>query len=292
MLGDDGDTYSKVPDEVSIASGKEGFPKQSKYPILVALGLFLIGWGLSFPSTTWHQLLHTSASKLVQLPSILFIVFIGVPVFLWGIGGWAYEYAVYDYEDNIIPEQKRELFGMKSSMLATWFLIATESILFGALFLTRFYLQADHGPWPPKGLPPLDLGLAMALAAVLVSSGLTMYLARLSLMRGNRRRFDIFLGITMLLGLGFIGGQVYEYTTMIHEGITPFVGAYGSSFYLVTGTHGLHVIVGLILLSVVAWRAWFKGHFSEKRHTMVDTAAIYWHFVDVMWLLIILFVYF
>ncbi len=272
MLGDDTDPYSDVPDEVEVGEGMEGFPHKSKYPIVVAAGLLLLGLGLAWPSP-------------------LFTLLAGVPVTLWGVGGWFYEYAVEEYEDRLIPEQKRQLLGIESGTVAMWLFIVTEGLLFAGLFLAYFYLSADYGPWPPAGLPPLDLRLAGVLTGILVLSGFTMFLARRGLERGNRRLFSYGLAATIVLGISFLIGQAYEYSRSFSEGLTPWAGAYGSTFYVVTGTHAAHVIFGLVLLGLVAARAWGRGHFSTDRQLFVKTASYYWHFVDGVWLLIVLFVY-
>lgn len=290
MLGDDDQPYSEVPEEVEVGKKTEGFPHQSKYPFVVAVGLFLLGFGLSFPSTLWAPMFGDAASK--GWPSVAFILLVGAPVTLWGVGGWAWEYAVEDYEDDLIPEQKRQLLGMKTAMAATWLFIVSEALVFAGLFVAYFYLEADKGPWPPEGLPPHDLSFALVLTAVLVASGVTMYWAKHALRRGNRTQFNVGLAATIALGLAFIAGQAFEYSRSLGEGLTPFAGAYGSTFYVVTGTHGAHVILGLVLLGVMAGRAWFRGHFDEDRHAMVEAVGYYWHFVDAIWLLIVLFVYF
>lgn len=273
MLGDDSELYGDVPGDVTVGEGKEGFPHQSKYPLIVAIGLLLLGLGLAWPS-------------------LLFTVLVGVPVTLWGVGGWTIEYAVYDYEDRVIPEQKRELLAMKTGTAAMYLFIVTEGLLFAGLFLAYFYLNADHGPWPPQGLPALDVPYALGLTVVLVTSGVTMYWAQRSIERGNCTQFTYGLVATVILGLVFIAGQAYEYSTMLSEGLTPWASSYGSTFYVITGTHGAHVIFGLVLLGVVGLRAWRRDHFDQDRHLMVKTAGYYWHFVDGIWLLIVAFVYF
>lgn len=273
MLGEDTEPYSEVPDDVDVGEGTEGFPHQSKYPLVVSIGLMLLGFGLAWPSP-------------------LFAVLVGAPVTLWGVGGWTVEYAVEDYEEGVVPEQKRQLLGMETGTIATWLFIVTEGLLFAGLFLAYFYLSADHGPWPPRGLPKLDLLYALGLTVVLLASGVTLYWARRGLERGNRSQFNYGLAATILLGLAFLVGQAYEYRTMFSEGLTPWAGAYGSTFYAVTGTHGAHVVFGLVLLGLVGARAWLRGHFDADRHLFVKTASYYWHFVDGIWLLIVLFVYF
>jgi cytochrome c oxidase subunit 3 len=99
------------------------------------------------------------------------------------------------------------------------------------------------------------------------------------------------LGATLLLGIIFIGGQVYEYYEFIvHDGFTIAEGAYGSAFYGLTGLHGLHVTMGAVLLGIVFVRG-FYGQYSAERHTSVSTASMYWHFVDVVWVFLLVVLY-
>lgn len=272
MLGDDGEPYSEVPDEVSVSDGKEGFPHQSKYPPIVAFGLMLLGFGLAWPS--W-----------------LFTGLVAAPVTLVGVGGWAYQYGVEDYEDDLVPEQKRQLLGVKSGKLAMWLFIVSEMLLFAGLFVTYFYLEARSGPWPPEGLPHLHGPYALGLAAILLTSGVTMHWGLNGVKKGDRSQFTYGLAATLLLGLVFLAGQVNEYANVMNKGLTPFAGAYGSSFYVLTGTHMAHVVVGMAFLSIVGVRAWYFDHFDEERHLWVEAATQYWHFVDAIWLLIVGFVY-
>lgn len=272
MFERDTDEYTEVPADVSVGDGTEGFPEQSKYPIVTALGLTLLGFGLAWPS--W-----------------LFTLLVGVPVAAWGVVGWAVEYGVYDFEDDVIPEQKRQLLGVHSATVAMWLFIVTEFLLFAGLFLAYWFLSARYGPWPPRGLPPLDATYALGLTAVLLASAVTMHWSQQGIRSGDRRQFNLGLAATMVLGAVFVLGQAREYSHMFAEGITPWTGSYGSTFYLLTGTHGLHVLVGLTFLGVVGIRAWGFDHFHENRHTWVEAATQYWHFVDAVWLLIVAFVY-
>ncbi|MFB6135595.1 MAG: heme-copper oxidase subunit III [Halobacteriaceae archaeon] len=272
MFGRDTEDYSEVPDEVEVGDGTEGFPDRSKYPLVTAVGMTLLGFGLAWPS--W-----------------LFTLLVGVPVATWGVGGWAVQYGVHDFEDDVIPEQKRQLLGAKSATVAMWLFVLSEFLLFAGLFLAYWFLSAQYGPWPPEGLPPLDAAYALGLTVILLASGATMHWSQQGMREGNRTQFNLGLAATLVLGSVFALGQAREYSHMFAEGITPWAGSYGSTFYLLTGTHGLHVLVGLTFLAVVGVRAWRLDHFHEDRHAWVTAATQYWHFVDAVWLLIVAFVY-
>jgi heme/copper-type cytochrome/quinol oxidase subunit 3 len=158
-------------------------------------------------------------------------------------------------------------------------LIATEASLFGYLLFSYFYLGLmATGPWPPDGPPSLKLVLPNT-AILLVSSG-TMYWAERGIKRGNTARLRIGLLVTLLLGVVFLVIQGIEYSK---KRFTPMTSAYGSLFFTITGFHGAHVAVGLLMIAVIAARA-FLGHFREGRHEAVTNVSWYWHFVDVVWL--------
>jgi heme/copper-type cytochrome/quinol oxidase subunit 3 len=158
-------------------------------------------------------------------------------------------------------------------------LIATEASLFGYLLFSYFYLGSmATGPWPPDGPPALKLVLPNT-GILLLSSG-TMYWAERGIKRGAATRLRVGLVVTLLLGVAFLVIQGIEYSK---KHFTPMTSAYGSLFYTITGFHGAHVAVGLLMIAVIAARA-FLGHFREGRHEAVTNVSWYWHFVDVVWL--------
>jgi cytochrome c oxidase subunit 3 len=168
--------------------------------------------------------------------------------------------------------------------------IVSEVMLFGAFFTAYFFLRvvANEGPWPPDGFH-LPLAVAGVNTAILVSSSVTVHWALESVRRGERRGLIIGLATTWLLGFTFLFIQINEY---IHIGFSARDGAFGSIFYGLTGLHGAHVFVGLLLLSFANVRAW-RGHFGPKGkdHLGVEVPGIYWHFVDVMWIIVFTTVY-
>ena len=169
--------------------------------------------------------------------------------------------------------------------------IVSEVMLFGAFFASYFFLRvvANEGqPWPPEGFE-LPVSVAGVNTAILVSSSFTVHWALESVRRGNRRAMIAGLATTFLLGATFLFIQLNEY---IHIGFSARDDAFGSIFYGLTGLHGAHVTVGLILLAFANIRAW-RGHFGPdaKDHLGVEVPGIYWHFVDVMWIIVFTTVY-
>ena len=168
--------------------------------------------------------------------------------------------------------------------------IVSEIMLFGAFFASYFFLRVvtNEGPWPPTEFE-LPVAVAFANTVILVSSSFTMHWALESIRHGNRRGMQMGLLTTFLLGATFLFIQVNEY---IHIGFSIRDGAFGSIFYGLTGLHGAHVTVGLILLAFANIRAW-RGHFGPeaKDHLGVEVPGIYWHFVDVMWIVVFTAVY-
>jgi cytochrome c oxidase subunit 3 len=165
--------------------------------------------------------------------------------------------------------------------------IISEVMLFGAFFTAYFFFRVvANDDWPAAGteLPVLIAGVN---TAILVSSSLTMHWALVAAKNDNRFGLRAGLATTLLLGTTFLIVQINEY---VHIGFSPADNAQGSIFYGLTGLHGAHVFVGLTLLLFATIRA-FRGHFSAKEHRGVDVPGIYWHFVDVMWLVVYFTVY-
>ena len=157
--------------------------------------------------------------------------------------------------------------------------------------------------WPtngPQALDPRDdgsfetipaFGLPAINTAILLLSGVTLTIAHHALKDGNRRVLNIFLAVTFLLGFTFLGLQMWEYSHAYQElGLQLSTGIYGSTFFMLTGFHGLHVTLGAIMLLVI-WLRTMKGHFTPQRHFGFEAVAWYWHFVDVVWLGLFVFVY-
>lgn len=172
---------------------------------------------------------------------------------------------------------------VEAQFLGMLLFIISEVMLFGAFFTAYFFIRvvADTGWFPLDGkeLPKVIAGVN---TAVLISSSFTMHWALEGARRGNRRAMRVGLLTTALLGLTFLSVQINEY---VHIGFAPSDNAQGTIFYGLTGLHGAHVFVGLTLLTFATTRA-FRGHFSPKEHRGVEVPGIYWHFVDVMWIVV------
>ena len=160
--------------------------------------------------------------------------------------------------------------------------IASEVMLFGAFFTAYFFVRVVNGyEWPPEGfhLPKFVAGVN---TAILVTSSFTVHWALQSIRRGNRSGLQAGLVLTLLMGLTFLLTQVIEYARI---GFAPHENAFATIFFSLTGLHGAHVFVGLSILLFVTIRA-FRGHFLPEHHHGVELAGIYWHFVDVMWIVV------
>jgi cytochrome c oxidase subunit III len=173
------------------------------------------------------------------------------------------------------------------SLLGMLLFIISEVMVFGAFFTAYFFIRVVNGDeWPAAGteLPKLIAGVN---TAILLSSSLTMHWALESAKSNNR--FGLQAGILTTLGLGatFLFVQINEY---VHIGFAPQDTAQASIFYGLTGLHGAHVAIGLTLLSFTTIRA-FRGHFTPEEHRGVEVPGIYWHFVDVMWVIVYLTIY-
>lgn len=161
-------------------------------------------------------------------------------------------------------------------------MIASEVIFFANLIIGYLYLRVRAGQWPPQGIEPLELLLPTINTAILLSSALPMHGAHLAIRRGDRKGMQQGLMLTAILGMIFIGGQAWEYT---HAPFSLKSGTFGSTFFTLTGFHGLHVIVGIILIWICFFRS-LRGSFNREHHFGVEAATMYWHFVDAVWVIL------
>ena len=229
---------------------------------------------------------------------------------------------------TVIGENQMGMYNMavdRSFRLGMMWFIFSEAMFFAAFFGALFYarnlavpwLSGDgvkifsklllwsnyDGVWPTNGPAALGprangtfetvsaLGLPAVNTAILLTSSVTVTIAHDALLAGNRLRLKIFLAATFLLGFTFVGLQAHEYHEAYTElGLTLGTGVYGSTFFMLTGFHGLHVTIGAIMLTVIWFRV-LNGHFTPTRHFAFEAVAWYWHFVDVVWLGLFCFVY-
>jgi cytochrome c oxidase subunit 3 len=172
-------------------------------------------------------------------------------------------------------------------LLGMLLFIISEVMVFGAFFTAYFFIRVAEGaPWPAAGTK-LPVVPTLVNTFILVSSSFTMHWAQKGIGNGNRRALKAAMVTTLLLGATFLFLQINEY---VHLGFAPQDGAQETIFYSLTGLHGAHVLVGLVLLTIVNIRA-FRGHYTPSEHRGVEIPGIYWHFVDIMWIVVYTTVY-
>jgi cytochrome c oxidase subunit 3 len=172
-------------------------------------------------------------------------------------------------------------------LLGMLLFIISEVMIFGAFFTAYFFIRVAQGdPWPATGTK-LPVEVAGVNTLILVSSSFTLHWAQESIKRGNRFALRAGIVTTFLLGCTFLFIQINEYANI---GFAPQDAAQQTIFYSLTGLHGAHVTIGLLLLLIVTIRA-FRGHFSPESHRGVEVPGIYWHFVDIMWIVVYTTVY-
>lgn len=173
----------------------------------------------------------------------------------------------------------------------TVWLIATEATLFAALIASYFYLRFRSGPeWPPDGIEDPTLGLPLLMSAILLSSTIPVHIAESGIKKGKQGHLRWGLAVGFVLGVVFLGITfIVEWPEKLHE-FGPTTNAYGSMYFLITGFHAAHVLGGLAFSAWTQVRA-AKGVFSAERHLTVQNFALYWHFVDVVWVFVFLSIY-
>ncbi len=179
--------------------------------------------------------------------------------------------------------------GVDSQKLGIWTLIGSEAVFFSALIVT-YMINRGHSVTGRLPQNTLDIGLTAFNTFVLLASSLTMVSALASIDQGNRRGVKIFLIATAILGLTFLGGQSYEFNKLIHEGVSLGSNLFGATFFTLTGFHGAHVFAGVIWITFVLVRA-FRGRITKEKHIAVELVGLYWHFVDLVWIIIFTIVY-
>jgi cytochrome c oxidase subunit III len=167
------------------------------------------------------------------------------------------------------------------------FLIA-ESAIFLGLFAAFSIYRAILPVWPPEGTPELELLLPGINTIVLISSSFVMHKGQDSIKKNDVKGLQLWFAITAVMGVIFLAGQLYEY---FHLGFGLKTNLFASAFYVLTGFHGLHVTFGLLLIVAVLWRSLKKDHYSKESFFGVEAAELYWHFVDVVWIVLFTLVY-
>ena len=179
-----------------------------------------------------------------------------------------------------LTADERAVRGTSSPILGMILFVASEAMFFAALFGAYFTIYAAAPVWPPVNIPIPEITIPAIATGLLVSSSFTLQAGVAAIRRGKTRLLNRWLAMTILLGVSFLVLQIYDYSRMtfgIHDGI------YASLFYVMTGLHTAHVVGGVAFLSIVLAQSW-TGQLSLDRHEPVEAGAIYWHFVDIVWI--------
>lgn len=271
-------------------------PEPSRWPILGSLAFLFLGTGAAL----WVNSLATGR----------WLVLLGAATLIYMLWGW--------FRD-VVYESLQSYYGRQEDLSFRWgmsWFIFSEVMFFAAFFGALFYFRVISVPelgsfaqkilwpdfvasWPllvsPVPAPPYEAVPAQGLPAlntlILLSSGATVTWAHWGLLANRRKELIAGLFLTVCLGSLFLYFQAHEYLdAWQHLNLTLSSGVYGATFYMMTGFHGLHVMVGTVILLVILCRA-IAGHFSAEQHFGFEAAVWYWHFVDVVWLILFVFVY-
>jgi heme/copper-type cytochrome/quinol oxidase subunit 3 len=179
--------------------------------------------------------------------------------------------------------------GLNSWKVGFWTFIGSECLFFASLISTYMVYKGRSvvGPYPEE---ILNIPLTSVSTFVLLMSSLAMVLALDAVQRGNKKLSLVWLGGVILLGSGFLGFQAYEFTHFVHEGLTLGTNVFGSSFFVLTGFHGAHVTAGVIWM-ITLWILAARGKLKPADSLKVEIAGLYWHFVDIVWIVIFTLVY-
>jgi len=183
--------------------------------------------------------------------------------------------------------------GMDPALLGMMLFIASEVMFFAALFAAYFNARATLPVFPPEGYEDLldPMGLPLIVTAILITSSVTMQWATSRIRKGDRTGLNRAIAVTLVLGVIFLFLQLYDYYELItHEDFGINSGVYGTLFYVLTGFHGAHVLGGVIGLTVILSRG-LAGQFTRKHHVAVEAVHYYWHFVDVVWVVLFMTLY-
>lgn len=285
-------------------------PAQSKWPIIASIGLFLTVLGAG--------LMMNDMTAGVKDSNAHYVFF---------AGGLIMAYMMFGWFSHVIQESRSGLYSAQMDKTFRWgmfWFIFSEIMFFFALFGTLFYVRMFAVPWlggegdgamthqylwpefaadwplmtnpdnetfrgADEIIDPFHLPLLNTL--LLVASSITLTIAHHALRKDERSKVKTWLFLTLILGFAFLFFQAEEYLTAYNDlGLTLNAGIYGSTFFLLTGFHGAHVTLGAIMLTIMLVRI-YKGHFKAEKHFAFEAASWYWHFVDVVWIGLFIFVY-
>ena len=180
--------------------------------------------------------------------------------------------------------------GLNHRKLLMWAFLGSDCMFFGTLIATYLVYKGKSlvGPYP---IDVFDIPVTSVSTFVLLMSSMSMVLAYAWLTRGNIKAFQIWIASTALLGATFLAFQTFEFRDFAVHGLTPRTNLFGSSFFTLTGFHGAHVTLGVIWLLSILFHSFRKGGVTPEKNLDVDLAALYWHFVDIVWIVIFTVVY-
>ena len=179
--------------------------------------------------------------------------------------------------------------GLDTWKLGFWTFLGSETLFFGS-FIATYMIYAGRNVQGPLPHEILDVPLTTISTFVLLMSSLAMVLALAAVQRGNRKQSLIWLLVTPVMGLLFLGFQAYEFTHFYHEGLTLSTNLFGSAFFILTGFHGAHVTIGVVWL-LILWLQNLAGRIGPDDALKVEIAGLYWHFVDIVWIVIFTLIY-
>ena len=179
--------------------------------------------------------------------------------------------------------------GIPHRKLLMWTFIGSECMLFGSL-ITGYVVNRGRSLVGPYPTDLLNIPFITVTTFVLLMSSLAMVLALSAVQRGRRGQARLWLAATAILGLIFLGGQYYEFSHFVHEGLGLTRNMFSATFFLLTGTHGAHVAIGVIWLTTLLVQS-FRGRLGPEKAEIVEVAGLYWHFVDVVWIVLFTVIY-
>jgi heme/copper-type cytochrome/quinol oxidase subunit 3 len=242
-------------------------PAPSIFPLVLSLGVGTMGLGLVID---WYR-----------------IILIGAAVAILSVIGMGFEYANFGEEVHD-PEHAPSSGGIDVRKIGVWSFIGSECVFFASLISTFIVYKSRSIGGP--GASVLNIPLTSFSTFILLMSSLLMVLALAATQRGDRLWERTWLAGTVMFGLIFLGGQVYEFTSFYHEGMRLTTNLFSQSFFVLVGFHGAHVAIGVLWLSVLL-AASMTGKLGQSRALSVELAGLYWHFVDVVWIIIFTLVY-
>jgi cytochrome c oxidase subunit 3 len=280
---------------VNVSPERYYLPAPSRWPITGSLALGLLGFGAAFT-----------------------VNFLTIGYILLALGFCVLVYMMFGWFGTVVRESEGGRYNKRVDISFRWgmsWFIFSEVMFFGVFFGALYYMRVlsvpwlgeidqkllwpDFSPgWPVSGpgmaeqfTPMAAWGIPALNTLILLTSGLTITLAHWALKKNNRGALVMWMMATVALGMTFLGFQIYEYGHAYSElNLKLTSGAYGASFFMLTGFHGFHVTVGTIMLIVITSRC-IRGHFTPEHHFGFEGVAWYWHFVDVVWLFLFIFVY-